>query len=184
MTLLFIHMHHLINEFRPHQARETLRVMMQMQRRQRLETAERFQKHLEKVGLSADTSTDIESAWSSFLLLRFMSVLLITLSAQWVVRFSLFLFTPVLSFQVQETIDSALKALPGDSDLETKLTIKTEPMDTGDKTREGADAQHREPAFKRVRMEVNGYDRDDGEESEGDVNALDEMMCDIVDALS
>ena len=49
LALLFIHVHHLINEFRPHQARETLRVMMQTQRRQRLETAERFQKHLEKV---------------------------------------------------------------------------------------------------------------------------------------
>ncbi|XP_071506449.1 mediator of RNA polymerase II transcription subunit 7-A-like [Diadema antillarum] len=49
MNLLFIHMHHLINEFRPHQARETLRVMMEVQKRQRLETAERFQRHLEKV---------------------------------------------------------------------------------------------------------------------------------------
>lgn len=49
INLLFIHMHHLINEFRPHQARETLRVMMEVQKRQRLETAERCQKHLEKV---------------------------------------------------------------------------------------------------------------------------------------
>ncbi|KAK2168808.1 hypothetical protein LSH36_14g10022 [Paralvinella palmiformis] len=49
LTLLFIHMHHLINEFRPHQARETLRVMMELQKTQRLDTAERFQKHLEKV---------------------------------------------------------------------------------------------------------------------------------------
>ncbi|XP_022085024.1 mediator of RNA polymerase II transcription subunit 7-like [Acanthaster planci] len=49
IKLLFIHMHHLINEFRPHQARETLRVMMEVQKRQRLEAAERFQKHLEKV---------------------------------------------------------------------------------------------------------------------------------------
>ncbi|XP_033632231.1 mediator of RNA polymerase II transcription subunit 7-like [Asterias rubens] len=49
IKLLFIHMHHLINEFRPHQARETLRVMMEVQKRQRLETAERFQRHLEKV---------------------------------------------------------------------------------------------------------------------------------------
>ncbi|XP_072039923.1 mediator of RNA polymerase II transcription subunit 7-like [Amphiura filiformis] len=49
LNLLFIHMHHLINEFRPHQARETLRVMMEVQKRQRLETAERFQKQLEKV---------------------------------------------------------------------------------------------------------------------------------------
>ena len=51
LTLLFFHVHHLINEFRPHQARETLRVMLQTQRHQRLETAERFQKHLEKVNI-------------------------------------------------------------------------------------------------------------------------------------
>lgn len=49
LNLLFIHIHHLINEYRPHQARETLRVMMEMQKRQRLETAERFQKHFDKV---------------------------------------------------------------------------------------------------------------------------------------
>nr|CAG4645845.1 EOG090X0EJA [Lynceus sp. MCZ IZ 141354] len=48
LTLLFIHMHHLVNEFRPHQARETLRVMLELQKRQRLETAERFQRHLER----------------------------------------------------------------------------------------------------------------------------------------
>lgn len=49
MSLLFVHMHHLINEFRPHQARETLRVLLDMQRRQRLDTAHRFHKHLDKV---------------------------------------------------------------------------------------------------------------------------------------
>lgn len=49
LTQLFVHIHHLLNEFRPHQARETLRVMMELQKRQRLETAQRFQKHLEKV---------------------------------------------------------------------------------------------------------------------------------------
>lgn len=47
--LLFIHMHHLINEFRPHQARETLRVTLELQKRKRLEVADRFQAHLEKV---------------------------------------------------------------------------------------------------------------------------------------
>ncbi|KAJ1529591.1 hypothetical protein ONE63_006361 [Megalurothrips usitatus] len=49
LNLLFIHIHHLLNEFRPHQARETLRVMMELQKRQRIETATRFQKHLDKV---------------------------------------------------------------------------------------------------------------------------------------
>ncbi|KAG8230757.1 hypothetical protein J437_LFUL009817 [Ladona fulva] len=49
LSLLFIHIHHLLNEFRPHQARETLRVMMELQKRQRTETALRFQKHLDKV---------------------------------------------------------------------------------------------------------------------------------------
>lgn len=49
LSLLFVHMHHLLNEFRPHQARETLRVMMEMQKRQRVETTTRFQKHLERV---------------------------------------------------------------------------------------------------------------------------------------
>lgn len=42
-------MHHLLNEFRPHQARETLRVMMETQKRQRVETTTRFEKHLERV---------------------------------------------------------------------------------------------------------------------------------------
>ncbi|KAL3265780.1 hypothetical protein HHI36_009978 [Cryptolaemus montrouzieri] len=49
LSLLFIHIHHLLNEFRPHQARETLRVMMELQKRQRIETASRFQRHLDKV---------------------------------------------------------------------------------------------------------------------------------------
>jgi len=49
ISLLFIHTHHLINEFRPHQARETLRVMLDVQKRQRIETTERFQKQLERV---------------------------------------------------------------------------------------------------------------------------------------
>jgi len=49
INLLFINMHHLINEFRPHQARETLRVMMEMQRNQRAEVAHKFQEHYDKV---------------------------------------------------------------------------------------------------------------------------------------
>ena len=49
LNLLFIHMHHLINEFRPHQARETLRVMLHVQKRKRLQVAERFQANLDRV---------------------------------------------------------------------------------------------------------------------------------------
>lgn len=49
IQLLFFHMHHLINEFRPHQARETLRVMMDLQRQQRLDISQRFNVHLEQV---------------------------------------------------------------------------------------------------------------------------------------
>jgi mediator of RNA polymerase II transcription subunit 7 len=50
LNLLFIHMHHLINEFRPHQARETLRVMLHVQKRKRTQVAEKFREHLDKVG--------------------------------------------------------------------------------------------------------------------------------------
>lgn len=49
LSLLFVHIHHLLNEFRPHQARETLRVLMEMQRRTRTETSKRFTRHLERV---------------------------------------------------------------------------------------------------------------------------------------
>ncbi|XP_022659080.1 mediator of RNA polymerase II transcription subunit 7-like isoform X1 [Varroa destructor] len=58
LNLLFVHMHHLINEFRPHQARETLRVMLEVQKKQRLDTAERFQKQLEKVAEMLKATTD------------------------------------------------------------------------------------------------------------------------------
>ena len=49
LNLLFIHMHHLINEFRPHQARETLRVMLHVQKRKRSQVTEKFREHLDKV---------------------------------------------------------------------------------------------------------------------------------------
>merc|ERR1711874_867029 len=49
INLLFIHMHHLVNEFRPHQARETLRVMLMVQRRKRTQFTLKFKEHLEKV---------------------------------------------------------------------------------------------------------------------------------------
>lgn len=47
--VLFIHMHHLINEYRPYQAYDTLRNKMKLQRRQRLETTIRHRKHIEEV---------------------------------------------------------------------------------------------------------------------------------------
>ncbi|KAA0185219.1 hypothetical protein HAZT_HAZT004626 [Hyalella azteca] len=43
LKLLFINMHHLINEFRPHQARETIRVMLELQKRNRHQIAERLE---------------------------------------------------------------------------------------------------------------------------------------------
>jgi len=49
INLIFIHMHHLINEFRPHQARETLRVMLMVQRRKRTQFTAKFKEQLEKV---------------------------------------------------------------------------------------------------------------------------------------
>merc|ERR1719397_263340 len=48
INLLFIHMHHLINEFRPHQARETLRVMLMVQKRKRTQFTGKFKEQLEK----------------------------------------------------------------------------------------------------------------------------------------
>jgi len=110
LTLLFIHMHHLINEFRPHQARETLRVMMEVQRKQRLETAERFHKHLEKV---------------------------------------------------KEMVTKALDSLPDDCSLDTKLIVKTEPLEDD------------------IKQEMVESMDDDVE----GCSTADRMMCDIVDAL-
>jgi len=49
INLLFIHMHHLINEYRPHQARETLRVMLMVQKRRRVNFTTKFKEQLEKV---------------------------------------------------------------------------------------------------------------------------------------
>lgn len=49
IELLFINMHHLINELRPHQARDNIRCILEMQKRQRLETADKFKTHLFKI---------------------------------------------------------------------------------------------------------------------------------------
>lgn len=49
INILFINMHHLINEFRPHQARETVRVMLEMQKRQRHQVAERLERQEDEV---------------------------------------------------------------------------------------------------------------------------------------
>ena len=48
IKILFINLHHLINEFRPHQARETLRIMLHRQKQTRLETAKRLKDNIEK----------------------------------------------------------------------------------------------------------------------------------------
>merc|ERR1719192_2910913 len=71
INLLFIHMHHLINEFRPHQARETLRVMLMVQKRKRTQFTQKFKEHLEKVeGIIQDAidnlpNTDVESVMNT-----------------------------------------------------------------------------------------------------------------------
>ena len=80
--------------------------------------------------------------------------------------------------QVQETIETAIRALPEDSDLDTKLTIKTEPMETTEKN----NGDVKEPLHKRIKTDNDKNDEEDSED-EGDINTLDEMMCDIVDAL-
>jgi len=65
LNLLFIHMHHFINEFRPHQARETLRVMLHVQKRKRLQVADKFQNHLDKVQESIQEALESMAGLSS-----------------------------------------------------------------------------------------------------------------------
>uniref|UniRef100_H2ZH60 Mediator of RNA polymerase II transcription subunit 7 n=1 Tax=Ciona savignyi TaxID=51511 RepID=H2ZH60_CIOSA len=48
LNLLFIHMHHLINEYRPHQARETLKVMMALQKKNLVDVGDTLCKNMEK----------------------------------------------------------------------------------------------------------------------------------------
>merc|ERR1712048_465146 len=54
IKVIFVNLHHLINEFRPHQARETLRVLLRKQREQRLETAKKLSSSIEKTRLMLD----------------------------------------------------------------------------------------------------------------------------------
>ncbi|KPM06767.1 mediator of RNA polymerase II transcription subunit 7-like protein [Sarcoptes scabiei] len=49
LQLLFITMHHLINELRPHQARESIRVCLKMQKKNRQETSSKLMKQIERV---------------------------------------------------------------------------------------------------------------------------------------
>ncbi|XP_055333618.1 mediator of RNA polymerase II transcription subunit 7-like [Paramacrobiotus metropolitanus] len=63
LTLLFIHMQHLLNEYRVHQAREIGRTMMEVQRRHTNEVTDRLGKHVEMIaekvaGFSGTSTTD------------------------------------------------------------------------------------------------------------------------------
>ncbi|XP_074601693.1 mediator of RNA polymerase II transcription subunit 7-B-like [Brevipalpus obovatus] len=64
IEMLFIQMHHLINEMRPHQARETIRVKLDHQRKQRLEMIayleEQIQQVIDIVNSSINSIPDID----------------------------------------------------------------------------------------------------------------------------
>lgn len=49
LEVLFINMHHLINELRPHQARDNIRCILEMQKQQRTEIAKKFKDHLHTI---------------------------------------------------------------------------------------------------------------------------------------
>jgi len=55
LNTLFVHMMHLVNEFRPHQARETVRVMLKAQLKQRSEVCERLQQFYDKLEQNFET---------------------------------------------------------------------------------------------------------------------------------
>lgn len=76
ITLLFINMHHLINEYRQHQARETIKVMMAVQKKHRVDITERFKQQLDKVteSLRQNVSTAPESKPSLALLQQLSTI--------------------------------------------------------------------------------------------------------------
>ena len=49
IELLFFNMHHLINELRPHQARDNIRCILELQKHQRMVIAQKFRNHLHKI---------------------------------------------------------------------------------------------------------------------------------------
>ena len=76
ITLLFINMHHLINEYRQHQARETIKVMMAVQKKQRMDITERFKQQLDKVTESLRQNiASVPEAKPSLALLQQLSVI-------------------------------------------------------------------------------------------------------------
>ena len=48
LFIKFIHIHHMINEFRPHQARETLKLILEFQKKRRETTSANLAKVIEK----------------------------------------------------------------------------------------------------------------------------------------
>ena len=47
----FIHIHHMINEFRPHQARETLKLILEIQKKNRETTSSNLSKMIDQCKL-------------------------------------------------------------------------------------------------------------------------------------